>query len=130
MYKNYNKLIKYKFTTQIKFKLTLSFSNHRLYLLKSILCSFIFKVELINSANHENIYLKILGKCFQIYTEYIKIPIIKFEDNFNIQQCISRSKAAVVDVIIERTEENNPKHELKIYKFLIKIFVVKKIKTS
>lgn len=40
------------------------------------------------------------------------IPVIKFEDNFNIQQCISKSKAAVVNVIVESIEVNNPEHEL------------------
>lgn len=42
-----------------------------------------------------------------------KIPVIKFEDKFSIQQCISKSKAAVDDVIVESIEVNNPKHELK-----------------
>lgn len=43
------------------------------------------------------------------------LPVIKFEDNFNIQQCISKSKAAVVNVIVESIEVNNPEHELKQY---------------
>lgn len=43
------------------------------------------------------------------------IPVIKFDDNFNIQQCISKSKAAVVNVIVESIEVNNPEHELKLY---------------
>lgn len=54
------------------------------------------------------------------------IPVIKFEDNFNIQQCISISKAAAVDVIVESTEVNNPGHELKnlIFNFLILFKVI------
>lgn len=106
-----------KYENKIMFRLTLSSSNHRLYLLKSILCSFILVCdELINSEKITLIRLEFEN--FFTLSNYIRfLPVIKFEDNFNIQQCISKSKAAVVDVIMESTEVNSP--ELKnIYKHI------------
>lgn len=44
---------------------------------------------------------------------YIRLlPVTKLEDNFNIQQCISKSNAAVDDVMVESTEVNKAEHGL------------------
>lgn len=67
--------------------------------------------KLISSENDINLLTILTCLHFQNYISCS--PVIKFEDNFNIQPCNSKSKAAVVDVIVESTEVHSPEHGLK-----------------